>query len=624
MENKRAYFLNKLSWFMPRTLPLRIGLLLITMICIPVLILAYLVEVEGREALFQEKRAKLQGVARLLDDALGSKYDLSDEEQSLDREQKIKLLYERTTPAAEAIVQAYPGAGIGYYHKEFDAIISYAPNSEYGYTVGTPIAQTHFGREVMRTGVPMVAFGSQVRGDIMNVMWPIRRDGKILGYIWANEFSHDIEAQLRRLDHGLFFVLVSGIAIALVVVSWFSRNFAQDVKRVNDSLKNLPFNLNTSFPRLKGEMGEIVEAATALASSLREVRSLNESILDSIDEGVITVDVAGRITMVNPSAKRLLKLTLEDIINKDSRDVFGSSNGFNRPLLETLNSGIRRNDIETEYSTADRTVPMSVSTSLVRNADGRTIGAVAFIRDLTEQKILQQQMERAQQLAALGELVAGIAHELRNPLTTIRGFVQHIQKGVNDDERRDYLSIVLKEVDSINRIIEQMLNFAKIKPKLIQWVSISDIIMDTLVLVQTRELKERISFSIKIPTSFPKIWADGELLRQVMLNLLLNSVQAIKDKGSIIIEASALNEQVKITIVDTGCGISENALNRIFDPFFTTKSSGTGLGLSIVQRIITAHRGVITINSAENVGTTVIIHLPINNNVESLSMLPGN
>ncbi|EOU6594024.1 ATP-binding protein, partial [Escherichia coli] len=207
-------------------------------------------------------------------------------------------------------------------------------------------------------------------------------------------------------------------------------------------------------------------------------------------------------------------------------------------------------------------------------------------------------MAQAERLATLGELMAGVAHEVRNPLTAIRGYVQILRQQTSDLIHQEYLSVVLKEIDSINKVIQQLLEFSR--PRHSQWqqVSLNALVEETLVLVQTAGVQARVDFISELDNELNPINADRELLKQVLLNILINAVQAISARGKIRIQTWQYSDsQQAISIEDNGCGIDLSLQKKIFDPFFTTKASGTGLGLALSQRIINAHQGDIRVAS---------------------------
>lgn len=255
----------------------------------------------------------------------------------------------------------------------------------------------------------------------------------------------------------------------------------------------------------------------------------------------------------------------------------------------------------------------------MRNAQGDTLGALAIFTDLTAKKEVQRRIEQAERLATLGELMAGVAHEVRNPLTAISGFVQILKDSEKDPQRLEYTHIILKEVQSINRVIQQLLDFSRPRIGRYHQVNLNQILRESLILVKTKGVEARVDFHVQLDENLSDIEADGELLKQVLLNILINAVQSITARGEIIISTQTLDDNYQqITVKDNGCGIADDIKSKVFDPFYTTKPSGTGLGLSISQRIIASHDGDIRLESQPNKGTTFIIILPVKHGAGNL------
>jgi signal transduction histidine kinase len=240
-----------------------------------------------------------------------------------------------------------------------------------------------------------------------------------------------------------------------------------------------------------------------------------------------------------------------------------------------------------------------------------------------QQKERTRKMYRADRLATLGELAAGTAHEIRNPLTTIRSTIQYLGKRLEDPKDKIMAHDLISEVDRINEIIQRMLSFARPEKPSMEKSKLKEIIHQTITLVQTTAKKKNISIELEYDTEEELIVADTGQLRQVMLNVIMNAVQAIeKQNGEIHITVNmapgstnhyiADKQYFIIRVRDNGKGIPKKDIDKIFDPFFTTKPDGTGLGLSITYGIIQKHGGEIEITSEENKGTTVTIKLPAN------------
>jgi len=601
--------------YLPKTLRYQMLLLMLIIVSIPILLTGYVVKIQAKEALLAEKQTKLFGIARLLDEHLGVGFDrILSEKHVLDgnRTEKIKALNEELSHYTDVVAGADVGIGVGYYSKELDAIITYGPSSSYADKVGISIEELHPGRKVMETGHRMVEFGPLVRGNIMNVMIPIQRNEKIVGYIWANELTDDIQAQLTVMDKNVYLSVLIGIIVGIFLITSLTNKFLKDVEKIKTGLEIIKFDLNKKIGPLQGEMGEIAEAIHHMAQSLIDARSLTENIMYSIADGVVTVDTQGIITTMNQAARQITGFTLEEVIGKPYREIFCESHQFNSLLLNTLKTGENHIGIEVNYPVKDKYVYISVSTSILIDSHNKSIGAVVVYKDLTQQHSLQEQVYRAERLAALGELMASIAHEIRNPLTSIKGFVQYLQNVDSMEERQEYMPIIIKEVDRVNRVIEELLYFARPSETYYSLVNINELLKKTLVLLQNKTTSHKVEFRLILAPCLPLIEADAEQIKQVLLNLLINAMQAIPDKGSVVIDTWQPDiSYVCIRITDTGVGIKEEDKHKIFDPFFTTKAAGTGLGLAVVQRIISAHYGQIYIDSQDNEWTAVTLKLPV-------------
>lgn len=593
----------------PRRLRNQMILIAILMVMVPTLLIGYIVETEGQSAILSEKEKKLSAVVHLLDRALGNSFS---HYRQLSRDERIRALNSELSPITEHITHAFPGVGAGYYNKDLDAIITYAPSALYQSNVGITIDKNHPGRQVMRTGSPVVFSGDQVRGDILNSMIPIKRHGEVIGYIWANELTEDIRRQSWTMDLRIIAVLAGGLFSSLLLIILFSRRLSANIDIITNNLATLAQKIPVQLPDLPGELGQISRSVNALAQTLRETKTLNDLIIENAADGVIAIDRQGNVTTMNPAAEIITGYTLDELTGQPYATVFFDPH-FSSPVLDTLEHGTEHLAQEVSFPAHNRTIELSVTTSRIHNANGELIGALVIFSDLTARKETQRRLAQTERLATLGELMAGVAHEVRNPLTAIRGYVQIIRQQTDLPVHQEYLSIVLKEIDSINKVIQQLLDFSR--PRQSQWqkVPINTLIEESLILVQTSGVQARIDFNTELDATLPPIIADRELLKQVLLNMLINAVQAIGARGAIRIRTWRHTlTHLAITIEDNGCGIDIDLQKKIFDPFFTTKASGTGLGLALSQRIINAHQGDIRVTSQPGRGATFMLILPIN------------
>ncbi len=600
---------------LPQTLRNKMILFTLIIVSIPILLTGYVAKRETQAALLTEKQNKLFGIALLLDSYLGENYNqilAANNAQQADRATKIKVLNEALKSYTDTVTAAYPGVGAGYYSQELDAIITYGPSADYASKVGLSIGAEHPGRTVMSTGERLVGFAPMVRGDIMNAMVPVTRQGEVIGYIWANELTDDIHAQMAAMDRNIYLAVSLGIIISLLLFFWLNRGFIRDVGTIKNGLEQIRFDLDHRIAPLEGEMGQIGEAINHMTCSLLNAQTLNQNIMHSIADGVITVDIDGNITSANKSAEVLTGYTSAEIVDKPYKEIFCEGKHFNSLLLDTLATGASYIGVETDYPVKNRSIHISISTSRLKDSTDQIIGAVVVFKDLTEQHRLQEQVLRAERLASLGEIMAGVAHEIRNPLTAIKGFVQYLQVADTETERKEYMPVIIKEVDRVNRVIETLLYFSRDCKANYKPMDMNDLIEETLVLVKNTGTRHRLEFKLQLAAALPWIEGDAEQLKQVLLNLLINAVQAIPDQGTIAIET--WQEQagaVQVRITDTGPGIDEAELSKIFDPFFTTKAAGTGLGLAVVQRIMNAHNGRLDIQSEVGQGTAVTLEIPV-------------
>lgn len=226
---------------------------------------------------------------------------------------------------------------------------------------------------------------------------------------------------------------------------------------------------------------------------------------------------------------------------------------------------------------------------------------------------MQRVIQQTERLLALGELMAGVAHEIRNPLTAVRGFVQYLKKEkISQQEKTEYINIILQGVDSINQVIEQLQELSKPPKSYFSSASLNQLTEETLLLVKTTLLQPQIDFVVQLDPHLEPIYMDTNQIKQVLLNLLINATQAIEGKGTVTIRSYLTDNELMqvVEIRDTGSGLAEEISSHIFTPFFTTKSSGTGLGLPIVQKIVTSHNGTIQIYNHKEGGVVARVSLP--------------
>jgi two-component system sensor histidine kinase HydH len=257
-------------------------------------------------------------------------------------------------------------------------------------------------------------------------------------------------------------------------------------------------------------------------------------------------------------------------------------------------------------------VPLSISASRIVSDAGHFVGHILILRDLREVKRLQDEIRQKEKLAALGSLSAGVAHEIRNPLSSIKGLASYFgdkfEPGSSD---REAAEVMVREVERLNRVVSELLDFARPSELSRRQTDIVDVLNHSVRLVQQDAGLHHIEIRLSTADDLPPLFLDPDRFSQCLLNLYLNAIEAMTNGGVLTVEAAiAPGGGLRITVTDTGPGIPEKYRSKIFDPYFTTKTTGTGLGLAIVYKIIEAHGGSISIESAPGGGTRFTVFLP--------------
>ncbi|MGB6606880.1 MAG: ATP-binding protein [Atribacterota bacterium] len=349
--------------------------------------------------------------------------------------------------------------------------------------------------------------------------------------------------------------------------------------------------------------------------TLNEMKIYTSKLLETMDNAVISVDNKGKIKTFNRKSEEIFGKKKEKVLNKDCQEVLNlnilEESIFKKCLLEKKNIS---QEIILEEKGLKKKI-LDLNSSFLTDESGEITGLVAVIREVTEIKDLNEEVARHKRLAALGKLSAGIAHEIRNPLSSIRGLAQFVYNSFSKtDERKEDLNTIIQEVDRLNKLVVQVLDFAKLKKPNLTPFSLNDLIRKIVELFKLEIKDKQIKFDLKLSPDISQIQADEDQVRQITMNVIINAIQAILRKGEIKIKTeSALlkgEPAIKLIIEDSGIGITEKDFNQIFDPFFSTKERGSGLGLSIVYKLVEGHQGEIKVESKEGKGTKFVIFLP--------------
>ncbi len=343
------------------------------------------------------------------------------------------------------------------------------------------------------------------------------------------------------------------------------------------------------------------------SGALESLQVLHENIIHSISSGLITTGLDGRITLVNGAAQRLLERTPAELVGTPVHNLFLDP----LPSVESQQAhGEVRFDAPTKFR---KTVRVRVATLTV--PERGDLGYVYVLDDLTEIRRLEREVRMQDRLAAVGRLAAAIAHEIRNPLTSIAGSVSMLSgvPEMNEDHRR-LLDIVTRESRRLNSIITDFLAYSRTKQYHFDKVDLMQLVEDTLTLMQHRMTAEKTGITIERRFAASQAWtiADGDKIKQVFWNFCENAVRAMKGVqggGALTVAVEPLGEDWQVGFTDTGAGMSPQQIEKIFEPFQSNFEGGTGLGLAIVYQIVQAHGGKVWARSKPGQGTTFVLRL---------------
>jgi len=351
-----------------------------------------------------------------------------------------------------------------------------------------------------------------------------------------------------------------------------------------------------------------------LNRSYKEIKTLTGNVLEAMHSAVVAVDEEGKIVMLNRLAEDLFGVSKDHAIGQDYNSIFPDDPCL---LKQTLEKKKTTRDVETEFRTlAGEDKVLIIGTSCVFDEEKKFKGAVAVIHDITELKKYEEEAKRAERLSALGNLAAGVAHEIRNPLNAIAITAQRLKSEFlpqkDQEEYTSFTQIILDEIKRLDNTINQFLSLAKAQKLNLVATDMSKFLNEVVDLAEIEGNQKDIDLTREID-SLPETRIDPGELKKALLNIMLNGVQATPSSGKLSVHSHLddLQRNIVIEINDSGGGISKENLSKIFQPYFSTKEKGTGLGLSIAFRIISDHKGKIEVKSEVGKGTIFIIKLPI-------------
>lgn len=351
---------------------------------------------------------------------------------------------------------------------------------------------------------------------------------------------------------------------------------------------------------LSSRLEKTTHALEQTDSDFRELSLFNEELIENIPSGIFTTDTEGRILTFNRAAENITGIGRKIAYSRSIDEIF--------PFI-THGADIERIEgVISHQKAGDRVISLTISE--LRDTAEKNKGFIGIFQDITQFREMETEIKQKEKWAAIGELSANIAHEIRNPIASLKGSVEMLRENiVTEEHKKRLMEIALKEMDRLNNIISDFLTYSSPRPAEFNTFDLNLMLDDTLeLLAHTAPVQNNIAIR-KNFNAPPDIYADNQKLRQVFWNLGMNAIEAMPDGGELSVSARENDNFIEIIFRDTGAGISQENIGKVFYPFFTTKDEGTGLGLAIAYRIIEEHNGKINITS-NNSGTTFKVIIP--------------
>ncbi|MBF7081746.1 two-component system sensor histidine kinase AtoS [Desulfallas sp. Bu1-1] len=600
MINRNIFFGNRILIFVS------------TLLVLTVLLTVYLMSIirNSELSLLEHQRARLNQAAYLFDQNLeGSLKDylIKQNINQGNRQEQVIALGEYVNRVIRDVNREYPEVHIGLYYKDLDVFYDGTQRFGENYSLRRKKAFD----AVLQSKTALTQNLGEEQGGVVEVYKPLTRNGRVEGVIRSAEYLGETSyyAKRREIEYTVYsiiaLVIITGISGAVLIF----RQLVNQVEEIKNGVKLLEKDLSQTLPPAPGELGEIVEAINGFAHKIADLNLYNETMLASIDDAILVVDVKGRVMIANNMARRLMNLP-GDYLDRDCRELLPAGSPFVELIHKTLEEKHNYKDLHISWANNGNhhVMELLISTAVLVGAKERHIGMVLLCRDITERMRLREKAQRQERLASLGKLVTGVAHEIRNPLTSISVYIQHWQNQGAPNQRA--LATIHREVARLDAIVDQLLYFAKPAEAKFMQKDINAIIEDVLGFFN--EIHQgKYSLIRDLDQAVPRVWIDPEQIERVLVNIMFNAMQAMPEGGTITVSTGyrADSDMVYVSISDTGCGIPREHLSHLFDPFYSTRPKGTGLGLAIAHEIIQVHGGHIEVDSEVGKGSKFTFYL---------------
>lgn len=357
----------------------------------------------------------------------------------------------------------------------------------------------------------------------------------------------------------------------------------------------------------------LAQSYRAARTSLSRIKAFSDHVVENMPIGLVATDNRQHVVVFNQVAESVLQLPAPSVIGNPAGQVLPAALWSQVEAGSAPNAAILEKEVDCALA-GGRVIPLEIGAGRLTDESGRYLGSILLFKDLSEIRTLRNEIARNQRLVTVGRLAAGVAHEIRNPLSSIKGFATYFRERYRENEQdAQTASILIQEVDRLNRVVGQLQEFSRPVSILPRPVRLDRLIADIVKLVESQARAKGVTVAIEHRPGMPEVLLDADRLNQVLLNLFLNGIEAM-DRGGVLtvrVDEAADSRRLEIRVSDTGCGIRPEDLSHIFEPYFTTKPSGTGLGLAIAHNIIEAMGAEIAVQSVPGAGTTFTLKVPV-------------
>lgn len=484
---------------------------------------------------------------------------------------------------------------------------------------------------ILKSGSPQYLHNEDIKIKLKNL--PVIEKGIAAGReIFINKFQpNDTNYTFLRSFLNLDFKSLGFLPLkrngsihsCLIILSDSTETFMEDLQNYYRTLVDI-ISLGYQYESyLNEQIKPVFKKAPANSSEFLDL------VINQLNFGIMVIDKNLDIKYMNESATQLLQLN-SSLKNYEQLDkLLGKQN--TKKILDTrkkTEGTFERPEIELTSVSGDK-ILIGFTTTEFKPTSLENEGFILSLKDITYSKELQEEMSRMDRLASLGVMASGIAHEIRNPLAGIKAIAQTFEEELSDnDPKNEYVRRIIKQVNRLDDMLKTLFSYAKPQKPNRQFYRMEEILQEVLSLLKQKLYKQHIKLSQSYASNLPPVYIDSSQIQQVLINLILNSLEAIEKEGEINISIEQVAEEcelfkrkpfyrkitensyIQLNISDTGCGIPQDNLQQIFNPFFTTKTFGTGLGLSIVYQIVQENNGIIYFESEENKGTSCYLFLP--------------